>query len=118
MTPEEEVEALRAAIREAHECIKDLRTEIRQAKKVESELVETVTSAFTNLADAVVKQGLATYQQTIAEAIIDAQRAVYARFDQIADVLLSEDRASRRAGDVSLVEIARQIRLRREEQQR
>lgn len=114
MTPEEEVAALKAATREAHEAIKDLRAEIRKAKIAQEALLDRLTEAWTDGVDLVIKEGLESYRETIEQAIASAQQAVYARFDQVADVLLGEDRATVRKGDESLVDTAKRIRRRRQ----
>lgn len=105
-SPAEEAEELRAATREAHEAMQDMRALIREMGEIEQRLRKTAGEVFEERMMAQVSEGLARYGESIGRAIEDATQAVYKRFDTIADVLLGEDRASRRTGRASLADYA------------
>lgn len=102
---QDDIAALKAVTREAHEAIKDLRAVIREANQAKEELLLRLTATWEHGVDAVVKQGLESYQATLAKAIEDAQKRVNDRFDRLADLMLGEDPRTRRKGEPSLEEL-------------
>jgi hypothetical protein len=93
-----EVDDLRAATREAHEAIKDLRAATRDALDVLAQVKIAAKKAVDeDLADA-IREGLVQFHDANAHAIADSEAAIYDRFAKIGDILLGEDRNSRKAG--------------------
>jgi phosphoenolpyruvate-protein kinase (PTS system EI component) len=109
VSTEAEVAALRAATREAHEAIKDLRAVIREAKEVKEKLGVEMTDVWDNGMREVVSTGLAEYNTTIKRAIDEATQAVFDRFNVLADRLLGVDKGTRRRGEFSIEELVRRV---------
>lgn len=91
-------EQLREEIREAHGVLSDLRREIREAR----ELVPLLTD---DLFTAEVKKQVAQLAEVTDEAMRRSVSKVTKSFDDLADTLMGEDRASRRKGKVPLPEL-------------
>lgn len=108
-TPTEEAEELRAATREAHEAMKDMRGLIREMATVEERLRETAATVFAERIEEQVAAGLAQYSESISTAIDNATEAVDRRFDTIASIMLGEDPATVRKGLPSIKDYAEQI---------
>lgn len=85
---EEDADALRVLIREAHTVMKDLKVLIKEAKEVSGVLSATLPNILGEQIERAVEVGLATYNQAIDTAIKEAEQAVYERFDSIAEQLL------------------------------
>lgn len=107
----DETEQLRAATREAHEAMKDMRLLMRDARC----LIEDVHNAVTIDINERVSEQIRTavrinmegHQIAISEAIEEATSLVYKRFSEIGDVLMGEDRNAKRAGS-AIHELAQQ----------
>lgn len=110
MSTEDEVLALKEATREAHEAIKDLRQVIKEARQVDAHLAEKAYAALETGVAEIVAAGLDEYKVTISKAIDTSTEAVFRRFDTIADLLMGEDKTTRRRGEPSLVELAEKIK--------
>jgi hypothetical protein len=102
---ERDLEALRTATREAHEAIRDLRTETKRAAAVAGEVAAVADVEVEQRIAAAVAAGLEEYRATLDGAIKDATEAVFARFDTIRDTLLGETKRHRRRGEPSLPEL-------------
>lgn len=107
---EEDADALRVLIREAHEALKDLKVTIREAKEAREELASMAAVAVSESIDMAVKQGLETYALAIEKAIDNATDAVYARFDVIAATLLGETEQDKRKGEPTMGDLAHLVR--------
>lgn len=94
-----EIEELRAATREAHEAMKDIRLLMRDARVLMAELNECIGMDVKSTLNTAVAVGMAAHQAAIEEAITEAERLIYERFGAIGDVLLGEDRNSARTGN-------------------
>lgn len=98
----DETEQLRAATREAHEAMKDMRLLMRDARCLIEDIREATTVEVNKqVSDEVrmaIMANMAGHQQAISEAIEEATALVYKRFSDIGDVLMGEDRSSKRAG--------------------
>ena len=97
-----EVEDLRAATREAHEAMKDMRLLMRDARCLIADIQEaTSTQINEKVSDeirAAVFLNMEGHQQAISEAIEEATALVYKRFSEIGDILMGDDRNAKRAG--------------------
>lgn len=102
---DEDVARLKEATREAHEVIKDLKRAVADARETHRLLHACVQDALNAGIGEQVQQGLDEYKDSLNKAIDDATQAVYTRFDQIADILLGEDKQSKRAGKPSIPEL-------------
>ena len=105
MSTEDEILALKEATRQAHEVLKDLRHEIKEARRVQATLKADAQKAVAEGVADIVKAGLDTYMQIIMAAIEDATERVNARFDKLTEAFMGEDKANRRKGHASLPEI-------------
>lgn len=103
MTTEEETAALREATRQAHEVLGDLRRAIKDGERLVKEAADV---AIKERFEPVVAQGLKEFGDALGVAIEESTQAVFARFDQITDTLLGEDKASRRRGKPSIPDLA------------
>lgn len=89
-TPEEEVEALRSATREAHEAIADMTRLVREMRALHTQVQEAAGVVFTERMEHHVAEGLTALSTSMAKGIEDATAAVYRRFDTITSILLGE----------------------------
>ncbi|MFJ2514676.1 hypothetical protein ACIPEL_15280 [Streptomyces griseoviridis] len=97
-----EREQLLAEIREAHGVLKDLRQTTKDARH---EIRRLMTDQISAELRKHVATGLDTYKSTLDTAIESATAAVMKRFDDIADVLMGEDKTSRRRGEASIPDL-------------
>lgn len=107
---DEDADALRLLVREAHEATQDLKATIREAQTTREQLMTMAAVAITESVDVAVSEGLAAYSAAIAKAIEEATDAVYKRFDVIADTLLGETESQKRRGMVPMVDQAALVR--------
>lgn len=107
---EEDADALRVLVREAHEALKDIKATIREAKEAREELSSMTAVAVSESIDLAVSEGLETYAASIEKAIEDATNAVYNRFDVIAATLLGETEQDKRKGEPTMGDLARLVR--------
>jgi phosphoenolpyruvate-protein kinase (PTS system EI component) len=104
----EEVDALRELVRTAHESMKDLRSLIREAHVANEMLASRLDLLTDNKIRSVVITGLEKFHKELEVNIADATNKVYARFDTITDILMGEDKASKRRGQKSVVELVKE----------
>jgi hypothetical protein len=115
MTTDDEIAALRQATREAHEALADLRREMKAAEQLRADLATTAEVSVTEQVVPFVQKGLEEFGVELKKAIDIGTEAVYARFDELGDLLLGEDKVSRRKGLRSLPQLAEEkARLNRE----
>ena len=106
-TVTEEVEQLRQATREAHEAMKDMRLLMRDARVLIAEIHEAASQDVHQIVGVFVRQGMDAHQKAIEDAIEDGTTLVYKRFAEIGDILMGEDRGSKRSGN-AIKELAAQ----------
>lgn len=106
-TNDEEIAALKEATREAHRAIKDLKRCVEEAREAHRMLHACVEDALSAGIGEQVQKGLDDYKASLEAAIDGATQAVYGRFDQIADILMGEDKQSKRAGKPSIPDLVR-----------
>jgi len=94
-----EVEDLRAATREAHEVMKDLRGLIKDCRALLSELRYAAATDVDEQIKAEVAKGLAAYSAANIVAIQEAERLIYQRFATIGDILMGETKSSVKVGN-------------------
>jgi hypothetical protein len=114
---DEEVAALHALVRDAHECIKDLNAAMNKAERVIGQVEDAAAKKVDEEVTPVVEDFLRQYSEHILLAIKDAEDAVYKRFTDISDILLGETRSQKMRGG-SLVDTAEAVRRAREEAHR
>jgi uncharacterized protein YukE len=112
----EEVAALKAATREAHEAIKDLRAAIREGKELVREIDAAAETSVTERVHKVVQEGLDEFGKALEKSIEGATEAVFERFDTLADLLNGADKASKRQGKPTISELIEE-KVRRDRQQ-
>jgi len=106
---EDEVAALKAATREAHEAIKDLRAVIKEAREISSTLTVEMNDAWEHHVQDTVREGLAGYNAEIKKQIDLATQAVFDRFMDLGDRLLGVDKTTRRRGEPSIEDTVRRL---------
>jgi F0F1-type ATP synthase membrane subunit b/b' len=83
LTPEEEIAALEAATRKAHEAIKDLRATMKEAKEfIDNEISQVFERQVTTQVEGLEK--------ATKRAIDISTAKVFSRFDRIAALLLGD----------------------------
>lgn len=97
-TTEEETEQLRIVVREAHEAIKDMTGLLRQMEQAKQDLEVVSRRVFEDQMAEQVSAGLQEYKTSLDKHIELATQKVYERFDRLADILLGEDRKSKKTG--------------------
>lgn len=102
MSTQDEIDALREATREAHEVLKDLRRAIKDGRQL---VKEAAGIAVSEQMKPVVDKGLKEFSEALDVAVKEATQSVFDRFDQIRDMLLGEDRTSKRLGKPSISEL-------------
>lgn len=100
-----EAEQLRELIHEAHEAIKDLTHIRREIERLVSATMETIQVRMEHAAEVQIAALMAATE----EAITKTDERIHKRFDQVADLLLGEDKKSKKAGKPSLEEVARVV---------
>jgi hypothetical protein len=103
---DEDADALRLLIREAHEATKDLKAAVREATEARESLITMAAVTVEQGINIAVEEGLKAYSESISTAIDDATDAVYERFDVIAATLLGESEKQKRRGDIRVVDQA------------
>lgn len=104
-----EVEELKEATRRAHEAIKDLKLIIRETKEVGDEVRKLIHDEIHTRIDKEVARGLGEYKSTISDAIEDATDRITKRFDYLAELLMGEDKKSKRKGLKAIPEYVEEI---------
>lgn len=92
MSTAEEIAALKAATREAHEAIKGLREAQRDMKALLAEIEAAARKSVEERIDEAIVAGLAEYDAKLIEAIEKGTQATYDRFDLLATICLGEER--------------------------
>lgn len=87
----DEIQALRAATREAHEALQDLRAERRRVEQLLTQVDDRVKRAVTSLIEEAVKRDLAELGQVTHKAMHDAVAKVCREFDRLARIYLGRD---------------------------
>jgi hypothetical protein len=103
VTPTEDVEALRAATREAHEVLKDLRAERRAI----TQLLDGIGRRVDDRIKAAVKDGLAALGIAVDDQMRKSVAKFTAEFDRLEAIVLGTDPKSRRTGRPPLAEVLR-----------
>jgi hypothetical protein len=105
-TIEEELQALRDAIRSAHEALRDLRVEHKAMRETllawrAEKLVwaEEANEQF----GTIVKEGLDDFGKSLKKAIDDGTARVYKRFDALADIMMGEESGTNQESMAELV---------------
>ena len=94
----EEVEQLRQATREAHEAMKDMKLLMRDARCLIADIREAAYQEVNAVVAVYVREGMAAHQRAIEDAIADGTNLVYQRFAELGDILMGEDRGSKKQG--------------------
>lgn len=88
---EETLAALREAITEGRELLQDMKYQKRRFKNFLDEVRKETSESVRERIDAQVKIGLDEYKATLEKATVDATKAVFKRFDTLADILMGTD---------------------------
>jgi hypothetical protein len=106
---ERDIAALKEATREAHEAIRDARQVKKELEDALREIPKRISDLVADLITTSTETQLAGYNDIIQQAIEAATDAVTHRFQTIADILLGEDKKTRKRGTPSLVDYAKRI---------
>lgn len=104
-TADEKVALLREATREANMALKDLKGAIREGRELQQSLQTAAKVAVDEQLAPVVETGLMEFRRDLDVAISKSTEAVFARFDEITDMLMGETDRDRRAGKISVPEL-------------
>ena len=102
-----EVEELRAATRECHEAMKDMKLLMRDARVLIAEIQEAAYQEVNTVVGVFVREGMDAHRRAIEDAIEEGTNMVYKRFAELGDILMGEDRGSRKSGS-AIKELAQQ----------
>lgn len=102
---EDEVAALKAATREAHETIQGLREACKEAEGWFVKLKGIARTEVDDVLKPVVEEKVEELGVATKEAISQAVDRVNTQFDELASILLGEDKKSVRTGKPSLKQI-------------
>lgn len=102
---DDEVAALNALVREAHEAIKDLNGLLRQAERVGDELRNVIATEFRSQMTAVANETFEGYSDQVMAAVKSSEAAVFKRFDDLSNSLLEVTKSERRRGFVGLEDL-------------
>jgi hypothetical protein len=105
---EKDIEDLREATREAHAAIKDLRLATKEAKEAGAEALLLIRNEIAGQINVAVEEGLRGYKAALDAAIEDGTKKVMGRFDHLAELLMGEDKKSRRQGKPTIPELIEQ----------
>lgn len=83
-----EVEDLKAVIREAHECIKDLSRLLKESREERGFVDAYLDERFAEKVDEVVTEGLVKYERTLSHEIALAEDAIFKRFEELVKIML------------------------------
>jgi hypothetical protein len=100
---EEKNEELKMTIREANESLKEIKRAIKEGEKLLESVDVMVKAKFDTLIEAQVIEKLASYDESMKEAVENGTNAVYRRFDLIADILLGETNRRKRDGESIMI---------------
>jgi hypothetical protein len=105
VTALDDARELREASREAHEATKDLRAAMRDGKQ----LLQEIRSAAKMAVDEALKPEIERHVKELSDSVKKttdlATQDVFKRYDTIVEMLMGEDRASRRQGKPSVPEM-------------
>jgi len=96
--PDDPTAELRAAVREAHEVVKDLRSLIHEGRELVGQIEAAAEATVDERIKSAVAVGLSNFQTQLNTSVEEATQAVFARFDKLADTLLGETKAEQRRG--------------------
>jgi hypothetical protein len=100
-----EVDALQAAIREAHGLLKDLKAERREVERLVAAIPHKVAATMTAAADQAAEQLTDAFAAFAKELVVRMNR----RFDRLIESMLGEAKRNRAARQPSLEELARDV---------
>lgn len=99
------VAALKAVTREANEAVQAVREVMREAKKYREELESSTQKVVDDRVAEAVAIGMESFKEALDKAIEGATERTYGRFDELAALLLGEDRKSVRKGQMTMPEM-------------
>ena len=91
LTTADEVAALREATRQAHEVLKDLRTERRAVEQLVAGIEGRVQRAVADLIEAQVAEQIAALGRVTEKAMADSVAKVGREFDRLASIYVGRD---------------------------
>lgn len=100
---------LKRLTREAHEATQDLKSVIREARGVVLEIRKAASVAVNERIEPVVIAQIAALGEATQVAISEAEDRIENRFNQLASVMLGEDRKSIREGRPTIPQMAENI---------
>ena len=102
MSTAAEIEALRAATREAHEALKDLRTERRAVQQLVDGIEGRVQRAVAALIETQVTEQLAALGKVTRKAMDDSVAKVHREFDRLERIFTGRDNSHEPLEDLIL----------------
>lgn len=90
-----EIDALREATRQAHEVLRDLRTERRAVEQILSGIEERVKRAVADRMEEAVKRDVEALGQVTEKAMRDSVAKVEREFDRLAGILTGREKDSK-----------------------
>lgn len=111
---EQSKQELRELVRDAHGAIKDMRKLLKEFEDFRKEAEKELNKQVDEQVGPIVEENLNYLTGQFKKFCEQSEERIYARFDQLGDILLGEDKQSKRKGERSLPEIAKDISTLRE----
>lgn len=105
---------VREVIREAREVVKELVAATRDARSLLKEIKDTANTSVDEHLRPILNENIKQLTLATEAAIAEADLRVDNRFQQVADILLGEDKKSKREGRQSIPDLARDKAAREE----
>lgn len=111
---EQSKQELRELVRDAHGAIKDMRKLLKELDEQRKETEKALETKVDERVGPLLEENLNHLAGQFKKFCDQSEERIYARFDQLGDILLGEDKQSKRKGERSLPEIAKDISTLRE----
>jgi vacuolar-type H+-ATPase subunit H len=112
----QKIAELREVISEANGMMKDLHAAIKEARGLHAEIRTDLETRFDDLAGQIVREGLEEYKSSLERAIEEATQGLYKKFDNIVNVLMAEDKDSKRQGRPTTLQVLARAKEQRDNQ--
>lgn len=104
-TPEQDAQMLKKQTRIAHETIQELKHTISEAREVIRALGKAAEIEIDTRLRPVVEENIKLLGEATTAAIVEAEERVDVRFDTMADIMLGEDKWTKRQGKLSIKQL-------------
>jgi Sec-independent protein translocase protein TatA len=111
---EQSKQELRELVRDAHGAIKDMRKLLKEFEDYRKEAEVALQKQVDEHVGPLLEENLNHLTVQFKKFCDQSEERIYARFDQLGDILMGEDKQSKKKGERSLSQIAEDIATLRE----